>query len=247
MENIFTICKQLNNVNKVKKQLLLNKPFKLFVDKTELGSYIFRASGDVYISIEGDVNSGFYDFNEESKKIQIEYQKQIFVYDILFMNDKIIVTNSSQGILSIFSSDNGLGDIESYLNTLLSKDDSQKNEDVVKEVKINEKIQTAEKSSSSSSKFIILGIALVIIIGVIFFYLNKNKSEVEITDGDIHFKQTVIKMFENINLKRDDSVFDLYADTLNYFGKEGTLKSVAVIEFRNLTTLKSCSSLPVGM
>lgn len=236
MENIFTICKQLNNVNKVKKQLLLNKPFKLFVDKTELGSYIFRASGDVYISIEGDVNSGFYDFNEESKKIQIEYQKQIFVYDILFMNDKIIVTNSSQGILSIFSSDNGLGDIESYLNTLLSKDDSQKNEDVVKEVKINEKVQAVEKSTSSSSKFIILGIALVVIIGGIFFYLNKNKSEVEITDGDIQFKQTVIKMFENINLKKDDSVFDLYADTLNYFGKEGTLKSVAVIEFRNLTT-----------
>jgi hypothetical protein len=236
MENIFTICKQLNSLNKVKKQLLLNKPFKLYVDKTELGSYIFRASGDVYISIEGDVNSGFYDFNEESKKIQVEYQKQIFVYDILFMNEKIIITNSSQGVLSIFNSDNSINDIELYLNSLLSSNDSKQNEESLKEIENHENIEKKEKNTSSNSKFIFGGLALVVIIGAVLFFLNKNKNKVEISDTDIQYKQTIIKMFENINLKKDDSVFNLYADTINYFGKEGTLKSMAVIDFRNLTT-----------
>jgi hypothetical protein len=236
MENIFTICKQLNSLNKVKKQLLLNKPFKLYVDKTELGSYIFRASGDVYISIEGDVNSGFYDFNEESKKIQVEYQKQIFVYDILFMNEKIIITNSSQGVLSIFNSDNSINDIELYLNSLLSSNDSKQNEESLKEIENHENIEKKEKNTSSNSKFIFSGLALVVIIGAVLFFLNKNKNKIEISDTDIQYKQTIIRMFENINLKKADSVFDLYADTINYFGKEGTLKSVAVIDFRNLTT-----------
>jgi hypothetical protein len=38
-----------------------------------------------------------------------------------------------------------------------------------------------------------------------------------------------------------DSVFDLYADTINYFGKEGTLKSVAVIDFRKAATKSDMS------
>ena len=234
MENIFSICNQLKSVSKVKKQLLLNKPFKLIVDNIELGSYIFRASGDVYISKDGDISSGFFQINEQSEKIQIEYQKQIFVYDIIFMNEVILVTNSSQGVVSIFLGDSNIENVEEYLNGLTLQPKPAEESIASVENNINETQPTSQKKSSN--KILIFIISTLIIISLLFYFFINKKANDTLPENDLKYKQIVLKIYENLNLRKDDSVFYLYADTINYYGKINTLKSDAVIDYRNLIT-----------
>lgn len=234
MENIFSLCNQLKSVSKIKKQSLLNKPYRLFVDDTELGSYIFRASGDVYISKEGDVSSGFYQFNEQAEKIQIEFQKQIYVYDIVFMNDILLITNSQQGVLSIFTTENSIENLDDYLNGLLSP--------------VNQVIETkgdnaelvsthlVDNKNSSKNKLLIWILIGLISGALAFYFFQFNKSNSTVAQSDIEYKQTVIKIFDYMNLRKDDSLFNFYADTIDYYGKANTLKSDAVIDYRNLIT-----------
>lgn len=236
MDSIFNLCNQLSNQKKVKKQLILNKPFKLLVDSKEVGSYIFRASGDVYISSGGDVNSGFYDFNEQTEKIQVEVHKQIFVYDILFMNEKVIVTNSPQGNISVFTSEPNLDNLENYLNNLLASS-QVKAENSIKESIIQDQepgIQTNGSKASNKTIYLLLFLLLVIGGSIYYFFFSKPKVEI-VDDQDQVYKQLVIKLFDYMNTGTEDSLFQMYADTLHYYGKANTLKSDAVIDHRNLT------------
>jgi len=236
MDSIFNLCNKLSNQKRVKKQLILNKPFKLLVDSKEVGSYIFRASGDVYISSGGEVNSGFYEFNEQTEKIQVEVHKQIFVYDILFMNDKIIVTNSPQSNISVFTTESNIDNLESYLNGLLVSS-QVKDENTVNESTTQDQEPASQVSGSKvSSKTIYLLLFLLLVIGgsVYYFFFSNPKEEIA-DDQDQVYKQLIFKIFDYMNTGTEDSLFQMYADTLYYYGKANILKSSAVIDHRNLT------------
>ena len=200
---------------------LFNKPFKQFINDVEVANYIFRASGDVYISIAGEVNTGFYDFNESDKKLTIEYQNQLSEYSILYMDEKIVVCEMGNEPLIYFTNQIELNHIESYFQILVSS----KVEKPTDEINVQQDSDVVTNSNSRKSPFnksLVFGVlGILVVLGMAYYFVFPQKSDTQEIDIDAHeYKMSVSNLFSFINSGQNDSILSLFSDTINIKGVE---------------------------